>query len=166
MAPKEKEDPGTESLQAAGVDVLRAERTTAKRNFSRKVTLLEKAIAEKKAATLVEKLWLETTQFFEEVQRKDDAYIKDMLLQGKEVEENYMDEVEIKREDILLKYEEWKGEINKDNPKEGLANFNAKFKEFKVPPPRFNGSIREFLSWSKHFKRLVLPQCGEDPFFY
>ena len=67
--------------KAEQIDVLKAERSTAKGNFTRKANLLEKAIAEKKAAPLIEKLWQETKTYYQEVQGKNDAVNNQLILE-------------------------------------------------------------------------------------
>ena len=49
-----------------------------------------------------------------------------------------MDDIEDRREGILIKYEEWKEKSNVNQCKSGIA-------KFKVDPPKFSGKIRDYL---------------------
>ena len=138
-------------------EVLKAERSTAKSNFTRKCNLLVKAIEEQKPSKVVEKLWEECSKFYDVVQSKSDEYNNSLILSGVEVEDVYMDEIEARREEIMIKFEDWKMIANVNECKAGIA-------KFKVEPPKFSGRIRDYLSWTKHYNRLIVPQCGKDPF--
>ena len=75
------------------LEVLKAERTTAKSNFTRKSNLLVKAIEEEKPFKVVEKLWEEFSKFYGLVQGKNDEYNNALILSGAEVDDNSMDEI-------------------------------------------------------------------------
>ena len=144
---------------APSAEALKAARAVAKGNFTRKYNLLSRALKEDKPTELIKKLWEEVNKYYQEVQGKSDAYDELLITNGGEADNLYMDDVEVRREEILVEYQKWKGKEKSSN-----TNVKPSVTKFKVDPPKFKGSIREYLSWAKHFKRLMVPQCGEDPF--
>ena len=138
---------------------LRKERTTAKGQFNRKVTLFDKSLNNKDHVTVLRDLLDEVNDKFDQVEA---IHEKLLLIDPIDVQEldtyiNNIEEIKIKTKNSFLSYKE-------SHSKDDQNAENLKFCVKKLSSPFFEGDIRTYPSFRSDFTRLMESRYGQDPF--
>ena len=120
---------------------------------------MDKALEAKSALELLASAWDEVCVEFKNVGVICDQ-IFGIVEEGKfglDEHVQWLDEIEVKNRDLHNRYCVFKGS-------QGSNGTNSTMVLQRLPPPVFDGKCRGYLSWKKHYLRLVVPQRGEDPY--
>ena len=138
---------------------LKKERSIAKGQFSRKVSLFEKSLNNKDHITVLNDLLDEVNDKFDQVEAIHEQLL---LIDPIDVHEldtyiNDVEEIKIKTKGSFLSY---KALHSKDDQNAE----NLKFCVKKLSSPFFEGDIRTYPSFKSDFTRLMESRYGQDPF--
>ena len=135
-----------------------ASRRVAKGRFTRKIKFLENAIAEKSSVELLESAWAEVATAYKSVEDISEEILEIIGEDEQEASthEAWLSEVSKTYRDSFNKYCNYKSSLK--DPKVTTLALQ------RLEPPKFDGSCRSFITWKKHYNRLVVPQRGKDPY--
>ena len=140
------------------MEEIKKRRGVKKGKFTRKEKSLRDAITQRKSSEVIELLWKEVCNSFDEVQDLNEELqcLVDSDEGSKECDQ-YIAALEKTKSEL---YELVLKKKSKDK-KESETLVKIK----KVDPPKFSGRLRYYPNWKKEFKKYVVPVVGESTIY-
>ncbi|KAK4304813.1 hypothetical protein Pmani_023248 [Petrolisthes manimaculis] len=146
------------------VEQRKQRRSAAKRKFSRKYNLFRESVSLENPELLLQNSFIEIQEAYNDVESAHEGYLEALVIQGTgdsqiETEENYITELEKKRNDahaLLIEHSDNKNKLQNSQ--------STKVKIKALEPPKFDGNVREYPSFKSNFERLMNDNFGKDPF--
>lgn len=155
-------------LQDDELKRLKRQRATARGKFTRRFNKFKSSFSEEKSLQILETQCSEVRDSFKELENVQGSYVEALLVYVDE--DNYETEVN-KQGSYLTQCEEMWLEIyellleakeNERKVTDKVGDFKVKVKP--VDGPKFSGDIRQYSTFCKDYKRIMMPLVGSEAF--
>ncbi|KAK3893134.1 hypothetical protein Pcinc_003039 [Petrolisthes cinctipes] len=142
---------------SSGNESLRRKRGAAKAKFRRKVKFFHAHVEKESSSEVLRWIFEDVEKSFDEIESIHMQLIQQRDSTSMDNEDQYMEMLEDERIEVrcLLDTKLGNKSVKKDQTTVKLKPFD---------PPLFSGNVRDWPTFKETFNKLVVPQCGKEPY--